>query len=324
MNLTMNSTEYINIKLSFRTHLTEGNLLKLISFNEKTIIDHSIIIKIIDGYIKVEFNEKILLQLDYILINDSLWHDIYFLIDYSHSYYLLRLDNVFSDQIILSKQIYSNNFIQLIIGNDFHGCLSNLSLNNQLINLQQQKENHLIEFIGTNNGCQLPEMINDDLCSLYNPCYYGGICINDEELNFSCNCSSLRFTGHQCQIDLYPCDSHPCQFNELCIPSSSNQSFTCISLLISTKKFLYIALIIIFSLCILFVFFISYRKIRKENFLKNKPLVSSPLFTHKSSSLITNPIDSTMQTLLKSDYNKKQIMVDNHQSYESLNHHLVS
>jgi len=311
MNLTINSTQSITIRLSFRTHLTEGKLLKLIYFNEKI---HLIILEIIDGYIKIEFNKKILLQLNDILINDNLWHDIYFLIDYSHFYYHLRLDNVFSDKIILSKQIHLNNHIQLIIGTDFHGCLGNLSLNNQLIYFQKQNNNNnSIEFIGTNNGCQLLEIINDDLCSLYNPCYHGGICINHEEFNFSCNCSSSRFTGHQCQLDLYPCESHPCQLNEQCIPSSfnSNKSFICIPLSISTNKFLYIGLILIFSLCCLIIFFIYYHKTKKENFHQNKPFVSSPLLIHKSSTTTTNQVDSTMETLLKSDYNKKQTIVKN-------------
>jgi hypothetical protein len=305
MNLTINSTQSITIRLSFRTHLTEGKLLKLIYFNEKI---HLIILEIIDGYIKIEFNKKILLQLNYILINDNLWHDIYFLIDCSHFYYHLRLDNVFSDKIILSKQIHLNNHIQLIIGTDFHGCLSNLSLNNQLIYFQKQNNNNnSIEFIGTNNGCQLLEIINDDLCSLYNPCYHGGICINHEELNFSCNCSSSRFIGRQCQLDLYPCESHPCQLNEQCISLSfySKKLFTCIPLLISTKKSLYIGLILIFSLCSLLGLFIYYYKKRKD-----KSFVSAPLLIHKSSTII-NQTDSTMETLLKSDYHKKQ-------SYDSL------
>src|SRR5690349_2784777 len=110
MNLTINMIQHLNISLSFRTYLTEGKLLKLIYLNEKTKIYHSIIIQIINGYIKIEFNEDIFLQINYILINDGLWHDIYFSIDYSHSYYLLRLDYVFSDKIILSEKIYPNNF----------------------------------------------------------------------------------------------------------------------------------------------------------------------------------------------------------------------
>jgi hypothetical protein len=293
----MNITGLLNITLSIRTYSTTGNLLKLLYFN------HSVIIQIIDGYIKVEINEKILLQLNQILINDGQWHDIYFSID--DYYYLLRLDHVFSDRIILSERIYSNNLIQLIIGTDFDGCLGNLTINNQRINLQQQKEN------GTNIGCQLPEIIqdyshNDDLCSLYHPCYHGGICTYDE-LNFTCNCPKPRFTGHQCQLDLYPCESHPCHFNEQCTPFSPNlnKSFTCVLLVtpisISRKTYLYIGLSVTFGIDILFLLIIYYYKKRKENFNKDKRIVSSPLLIRKSSPRI-NQIRSSREI----NYDDKQ------------------
>ncbi|CAF4262733.1 unnamed protein product, partial [Rotaria sordida] len=314
MNITMNMIQQIKITLSFRTQSIEGKLFKLIYFNEKI----TIILQIIDGYINMKFNEKILLQLNQTLINDGLWHDIYFSIDYIHNYYLLRLDHIFSNKIILLKQIYSNNLKQLIIGSDFKGCLGNLTLNNQMIFLQQQKynnnNNNSIEFIDTNNGCLLSEIIqeypnNDDFCSLYHPCYHGGICIN-HGLNFTCNCSKLRFTGHQCQLDLYPCESYPCQFHEKCIPllSNSNQLFTCVILLeslsISIKKYLYIGLIIPLFIYILLILIIYYRQKRKENFIKTKPFVSAPLLIHKRSS-ITDRIENPRQTLRKLNYNGK-------------------
>ncbi|CAF3291174.1 unnamed protein product [Rotaria sp. Silwood2] len=315
MNITMNMTEQIKITLSFRTQSTQGKLFSLIYFKEKIIISHSIILQIIDGYINMKFNEKILLQLNQTLINDGLWHDIYFSIDYIHNYYLLRLDHIFSDKIIFLQQNYLNNRKQLIIGTDYKGCLSNLTLNNQMIFLQQQKHNNLIEFIGTNNGCLLSEIIQEysntnDFCSLYHPCYHGGICIN-HGLSFICNCLKPRFTGRQCQLDLYPCESYPCQYHEKCIPllSNSNKSFTCVashfSLPILIKRYLYIGLIVILFICILLILIIYYCKKPKENFIKNKPLVSAPLLIHKRSS-ITDHIESPRQTLLKLNYNGKQ------------------
>lgn len=279
----MNITELRNLTLSFRTYSNQGKLIRLIYSN------HSIIIQIIDGYINIELKERDVLKFNQILINDGQWHDIYFSTD------LLRLDHVFSDKIISPKQIYSHNLSQLIIGPDFDGCLGNLTINNQLINLQQNK---FIDFIGTNNGCQLPEIIQeypntDDFCSLYHPCYHGGICINDE-LNFTCNCPKPRFTGRQCQIDLYPCESSPCQFNEQC--SNSNISFTCISkfvpLSISKIKSFYIGLSIVSGICVLFILIIYYCKKRKEKFIQEKPIVSAPLLIHKSS-----PITNRMETL---------------------------
>ncbi|CAF1139702.1 unnamed protein product, partial [Rotaria sordida] len=348
MNITMNMIQQIKITLSFRTQSIEGKLFKLIYFNEKI----KIILQIIDGYINMKFNEKILLQLNQTLINDGLWHDIYFSIDYIHNYYLLRLDHIFSNKIILLKQIHSNNLKQLIIGSDFKGCLGNLTLNNQMIFLQQQKynnnNNNSIEFIDTNNGCLLSEIIqeypnNDDFCSLYHPCYHGGICIN-HGLNFTCNCSKPRFTGHQCQLDLYPCESYPCQFHEKCIPllSNSNQLFTCVILLeslsISIKKYLYIGLIIPLFIYILLILIIYYRQKRKENFIKTKSFVSAPLLIHKRSS-ITDRIENPRQTLHKLNYNGKPTIEtitfadnnhknsiinylnnrNNHQAYKSLN-----
>ena len=308
----MNNMQALNITFSFRTYFTEGKLVKLIYYNEKTMSSYSIIIQIIEGYIKVIYNEKVLLQLNDVVINDGLWHDLYFLIDYSHSYYLLRLDHVFSDKIVLSRKIDSNDFIQFVIGTSFHGCWGNLSLNNQLISLQQQNKTNSIEFVGTKNGCQLPEIITDNLCSLYNPCYHGGECINNEEISFTCNCSKTRFAGRQCQVDLYPCVGHPCQFDEQCISSSSNSntSFTCIPLIISPRKYLYIGFILIMSVCVSLVLFICYCRREKENFRKDKPFVSAPLIIDESSS-IPNSKDGTMQTLLKSDYNRKETKVKN-------------
>ncbi|CAF3680784.1 unnamed protein product [Rotaria sp. Silwood1] len=317
MNLTMNITQQMKITLSFRTYSNKSQLFKLIYFNEKTKIFHSIILKIINGYINIEFDEKILLELNQTLINDGLWHDIYFSIDYIHKYYLIRLDHIFSTKIILLQQIYSNNLKQLIIGIDFKGCLGNLTLNNQIIFYQQQKNNNnLIEFININNNCLSFEIIQEhfhtnDFCSLYHPCYHGGICIN-YGLNFKCNCSKPRFTGRQCQLDLYPCESYPCQYDEKCIPllSNSNKSFKCvaisvISLSISIKRYVLIGLIITLIICILLILIIYYYKKRKENFINDKPLVSAPLLIHKQSS-ITNHIESSRQRLLKLNYNETQ------------------
>ena len=324
MNLTMNTTQHINITLSLRTESTQGKLLRIIYSNDKI---HPITIQIIDGYINIELNERTRLQLTQILINDGQWHDIYFSIDYS-SYYLLRLDHVFSDKISLSQKIYSNNLTQLIIGSDFDGCLGNFTLNNQMIHFQQEKQNESIEFTGTNNGCQSAEIIreysdNDDLCSLYHPCYHGGICINYAS-TFICNCSTARFTGRQCQLDTRPCESYPCLFDEQCIPFSSdfNKSYTCIpsfvSLSISIKRFIYIGLIILFIICILLLLVIYCRKKRKENFDQNKSLISSPLLVRKSS-LTLNHTESPIPTLVKLNCNRKQTtktmtLVDNNHS----------
>ncbi|CAF5055157.1 unnamed protein product, partial [Rotaria sp. Silwood1] len=285
MNLTMNITQQMKITLSFRTYSNKSQLFKLIYLNEKTKIFHSIILKIINDYI--------------------------------HKYYLIRLDHIFSTKIILLQQIYSNNLKQLIIGIDFKGCLGNLTLNNQIIFYQQQKNNNnLIEFININNNCLSFEIIQEnfhtnDFCSLYHPCYHGGICIN-YGLNFKCNCSKPRFTGRQCQLDLYPCESYPCQYDEKCIPllSNSNKSFKCvaisvISLSISIKRYVLIGLIITLIICILLILIIYYYKKQKENFINDKPLVSAPLLIHKQSS-ITNHIESSRQRLLKLNYNETQ------------------
>ncbi|CAF3487208.1 unnamed protein product, partial [Adineta steineri] len=310
MNLTMSIIQHLNITFSFRTELTQGKLFKLIYFNENI---HSLTIQIINGYIQIELNEQILLQINHLLINDGQWHDIYFSIDYSHNYfyYLLRLDYVFSDKISLYQKAYSKNYTQLIIGSDFDGCIGNLTLNNQSIFSQ----NNSIEFIGTKNGCQSVEIVreyidNDDICSLYHPCYHGGICTNNG-FSFICNCSTKRFTGRQCEYDLYPCESQPCHFNKQCIPfvSNSNKSYTCIPTLISLsttiKRSIYITLIIIIIICILLLSILYYCKKYKRKFHRNKLSVSSPLLVHKSS-LIMNQIESPMDTLVKLDCDKKQ------------------
>ncbi|CAF3364203.1 unnamed protein product [Rotaria sp. Silwood1] len=345
MNMTMNLTEHINLTFTFRTQVSQGKLLKLITYDENNQ-QNLLIIQIKDGYINYQLNKKILFQLNEILINDSLWHHIYFSIDYISNnnnnnyyyYYHIRLDHVFSSKIHISQKILLNEIKEFIIGNDFHGCLGNLTINNQIIYLQKQNNNHLIEHIGTNNGCQLAEIetrtlrhytIKDDICSLYHPCYHGGLCLNQNNkygLSFTCNCLKPRFSGRQCQYDLQPCLSYPCLFNEQCISSSSstidhlNQSYTCISSLInlpiSTRNSLYIGLALIFCTFILFfllclsliIYCQQQRKDKKrnENINHDKPFVSAPLLIQKSSPKTTNTIESPIQTLLKLNHNGKQ------------------
>jgi hypothetical protein len=211
------------------------------------------------------------------------------------------LDHVFTDKIILSQTIDSNPSLQFIIGTDYYGCMGNLSLNNEIIPFEQENENNnSIEFLGTRKTCQIPEIIDDDLCSLYNPCYHGGICFNHDELSFTCNCTNRRFTGRQCQIDLYPCQSHPCQNDEQCISLlfDTNQSYQCIRLSRSTKKSLYIGLIFILSLCIFLMIWIYYFTKRRDEFMQDAPFVSAPLLIQQA---VKRP-DGTMQTLVKSEY----------------------
>ncbi|CAF4343282.1 unnamed protein product, partial [Adineta steineri] len=141
MSSILNLTQHTNLTFTFRTQVSQGVLLKLISFDEKKL-QHNILIQIKDSHITLELDKKILFQINEITINDGLWHTIYFSIDYTSTnqnyYYLLRLDNVFSNQIQLFQSILSNQLKESIIGNDFHGCLGNLTLNNQIIYLQKQ------------------------------------------------------------------------------------------------------------------------------------------------------------------------------------------
>ncbi|UJR27505.1 hypothetical protein I4U23_008789 [Adineta vaga] len=356
MNSSLNFTQHTNFTFTFRTQVGQGKLLKLIFFDEKKK-QQILIIQITDNLVNLELNKKILFRIDEITINDGLWHHIYFSIDYTltnqNSYYLLRLDHVFSNRIQFYQPFSIKQLKQIFIGNDFHGCFGNLTINNQTILIQKQEKNTSIEHIGTNNGCQLAEIESrtlrqytdkDDLCSLYHPCYHGGICVSQTTkygLSFTCNCLKPRFTGRQCQRDLQPCESHPCLFNEQCIPSNHmNISYTCISSLgnlpMSTKNLLYIGLAVTFCTFILFILlFLSLiiycqqqrkEKKRKLNIQHDKPLVSAPLLIPKSSPTSTpaNPIESPMQTLLKRSPNGKQIietmaLIDNNVEHTTLN-----
>ena len=344
MNLTMNLTQHINITFTFRTQVPQGKLIQLISFDENNRQD-LFLIQIYNGYINFEFNKKILFEINDIFVNDSLWHEIYFSIDYTlnnqnyyYSYYLIRLNNVFSRKIHISQSILFNQFKEFLIGMNFHGCLANLTLNNQMIFLRKQYNNqnqYVLQHIGTTNDCQLAEIetrtlrqyiVKDDLCSMYHPCYYGGLCSNHNTkhgLSFTCNCLKPRFSGRQCQYDLQPCKSHPCLFNQQCIRTSSyidNRSYSCvlssIDLPLSTKHTLYIGLIVIFSTLILSILLLfalilycqrkRKQKQKRKNYNHDKSLVSAPLLIQKSSPPTTNTIESPMQTLLKLNHNGKQ------------------
>ncbi len=342
MNLTVNFTKHFNLTFNFRTQVSQGKLISLID----RIKQYFLIIQITNGYLNIQLNEKILFQINDIQINDGLWHTIYFSLDYYHQYYyLIRLDNVFSNKISIYQSNLFNQFKEFLIGNDFHGCLGNLTINNQTISLQKQSKNSSIEHIGTNDGCQLAEIetrtlrqykSKDDLCSLYNPCYHGGICSSSNGISFTCNCLKGRFSGRQCQRDLQPCQSHPCLFDEQCI-TSSNLSYLCLSSLMSlpmsTKNPLYIGLAVTICTLILFVLLIlsliiycqqkHKEKKRKIHLNHDKPLVSAPLLIQKSSPT-NNQIESPMQTLLKLNPNGKQTvetmaLVDSNQQSTLMN-----
>ena len=337
MNLTMNLTQHTNLSFTFRSQVIQGKLVSLVSVDERKR-QHRLAIQVVDGHVNLELNEKILFQINEISIHDGLWHTIYFSIDYSSNnqyyYYLMRLDQVFSNRVQFYQSAVSNRLEEFVIGNDFHGCLGNITLNNQTIYLQKQRassqKNTLIqsmEHIGTNDGCQLAEMetrtlrqysTKEDLCASYHPCYHGGVCASHTRkngLSFTCNCLKPRFAGRQCQLDLQPCQQNPCLFDEQCIPVSSqneNISYSCISSLltlpISTRNPLYIGLAVTLATLILFVLlFLSLilycqqerkEKKRKDHFQSDKPLVSAPLLIQKSSPTV-NTIESPMQTLLK-------------------------
>lgn len=349
MNYTINFLKHFNLTLTFRTDVKQG---KLILINKNFLS-----IQILNGYLNIELNKKNLFFINDININDGLWHTIYFSIDYTlynnYYYYLLRLDNVFSNKISIYEKNRLENFHEFLIGNDFHGCLGNLTINNHLIYLQKQDNHSFIEHIGTNDGCQLTEIETrtlreyqqqqkkDDICSLYHPCYHGGICQSKNNLHFQCNCLKPRFTGRQCQYDLQPCLSNPCLFDEQCI-TLTNSSYSCISsssssiinLPMSTKNPLYIGIAVIICILILiFLLFISLiiycqqkskEKKRRIHINHDKPLVSAPLLIQKSSPDKTNPIESPMQTLLKLNSNGKQTietmaLVDNNQMKSTMN-----
>ena len=293
MNVTSNSMMMM-IRFSFRTYSFDGKLMKLVHSNKQNEI---FAIRIHHGFIQILFNENLLLQLNDIMINDGLWHDLEFSIDTIHSYYLLRLDRVFSDRMILSEKIHTNTSKDIIFGTDFHGCLGNLSINNQLISFQQDTS---IELIGTTYGCELSEIIQDDLCSVYKPCYYGGECLNTDSFNFTCNCSKTRFTDRQCQTDLYPCASHPCSFDEQCISLNFNQSFTCISLMKQSKKSFYVGICFLIVFCLISILIVCYCKIERDRL---------------KTDTISDQIDGTTQMLLKSEHQRKEASTSRPMSY---------
>ena len=327
MNFTMNLTKHFNLTFTFRTQVGQGKLLSIYDQSKS----YSLFIQITNGYMNIQLNEKILFQINDIQVHDGLWHHIFFSMDYISNkdeyYYLLRLDHVFSNTIISSQPNFSHQVKEFLIGNEFHGCLGNFTLNNRIISLGKQETNvYLLEHIGTNDGCQLAEIETrtlrehknkEDLCSLYNPCYHGGICSSINGVSFTCDCIKPRFAGRQCQRDLEPCRSHPCLFDEQCVPSSNqfNITYSCLSSLVSlpmsTKNPLYIGLAVTICTLILFVLLIlsliiycqQQHKERKRKIHLNheKPSVSAPLLLQKSPPLppTNHPIESPLQTLLK-------------------------
>ncbi|CAF0721029.1 unnamed protein product [Adineta ricciae] len=315
MNLTISSMQHLNIALSFRTESIQGKLLTIIYTDRIGV--HSLTIQIIDGYIQFKLDDTNLLELNQISIHDGQWHDLYLSTDYAYDYYyyLLRLDHVFSKKINRFQKIDLANLTQLIMGSDFDGCIGNFSFNNRMISFRNDNLDASIEFIGTQSNCQFAEVIREyfdyeDICSSYRPCYYGNMCTN-YGLSFVCNCTNRRFTGRQCEIDLHPCESHPCRFNEECFPFASpksNQSYTCIptfvSLSLVMKRSIYVALIILVVLCVLLIFMIIYCKKRQDNNNQRNLSVSSPLLIHKSSIGI-DQMENQTQTLTKSDGNKR-------------------
>ena len=329
LNSLTNLSQHWNISLTFRTQVPQGKFFSLIHHSKQ----HILRLNIQNGYIHFQINEKDMFYIDEIFVHDGLWHTIYFSIDYqlhtNQYYYLLRLDDVFSRKISLIDKNIENYFQEFLIGNDFHGCLGNLTINNKLISLQKQVNSSSIEHIGTNEGCQLADIetrtlrqyeSKNEICSIYHPCYHGGICSSSSNsLSFTCDCLKPRFTGRQCQKDTQPCLSNPCLYDEQCI-TTSNSTYSCISSLIhlplSTRNPLYVGLAVticsIILICLLMLSLIVYCQQQKKDkqqtlhISHEKPHVSAPLLMQKSPPNHANTIESPMQTLLKLSSNGKQ------------------
>ena len=276
-------------------------------------------IQLTDGYVGIQLDGIVLYQFYYILTNDSLWHDISMSMDYTHHYLLLRLDHVFSHILYLSARIAAEKLLGIISGDDFRGCIGNLTFNHQEVfaaDGEQRFTPHFsVEDVGTVSGCSSAEMVaaaakeKDDFCSLYRPCYHGGSCINLGS-SFICHCFQSRFTGNQCQYDLQPCDSYPCSINEQCLTLSAegNRTFLCLSSSAESgsaliRKPLYLGLLMILLTCALSVLVAYCHTKRREQTSLNSPaliekdLPSSP----SSSSSATN--SQPVQLLLKLNYN---------------------
>ncbi|KAI5692955.1 hypothetical protein M8J75_004761 [Diaphorina citri] len=75
--------------------------------------------------------------------------------------------------------------------------------------------------------CELPE-IGD--CSS-NPCLNDGVCVDDGNLSFYCNCTE-DFTGEYCQFEnSAACVTlNPCQNNATCVASPGDKQITCLCL----------------------------------------------------------------------------------------------
>ncbi|GAB1868117.1 Protein crumbs [Camponotus japonicus] len=74
------------------------------------------------------------------------------------------------------------------------------------------------------NNCQID---NGPPCES-KPCHNGGICIEDEDGNFVCNCKS-GFTGNLCESQLGArlCEQNPCRNDGVCISSLTDSEYIC-------------------------------------------------------------------------------------------------
>ena len=301
------STTDIKLTFSFRTHSKADQLLQVIYFDEKTVTYYSLSVQLTVGRVHVDLNdERILLPFDQVPVDDGLWHELFLTISYAHRSLLVRLDHVFSRSVRVQADIASENLVELIIGHEFHGCLDNLRLNNIAVIDNHRSES--IEFVGTARGCSLEEALHDDVCSLHRPCYHGGTCTNQES-SYACQCLKPRFVGHQCQIDLQPCDSHPCAFDEQCLAfaSGENRTFSCISSAIRvfrlSKTPFYLGFAVIVGPCLLILVVLYCRRKQRACNERKTLVIASPSLTQKPSPMLnSNPV----QTLLKLNYTGKQ------------------
>ena len=313
MNSSSNLTHHLNLTFSFRTSFSHGTLIQAIYFDAATDVQPVFSVEITDGYLSVQLDGTILHQFYQMRINDTLWHDISISIDYTHHYLLLRLDDVFSHILYLASRITAEKLLGVVSGDEFRGCIGNLTFNHQDAFVQeddeQQKNDHLfVEEVRTTVGCSATDtsevaMGNDDFCSRYRPCYNGGSCINLGS-SFICHCFQSRFTGQQCQYDLQPCESYPCSIHERCrtLSADENRTFVCLrssveSESVSLRNPLYLGLLVTLVTCVLSIL-IAYCHTKR----KDQSSYNSPSLTQKSSSS-SSTTSHPVQILLKLNYN---------------------
>ena len=200
-----------------------------------------------------------------------------------HKFYSVYTDTLSVAGIATPKSVDGKQLV------NFNGCLQNISLNNENLEIKSSNKFNVTTVGATQNNCDgskvcVPNPCRDPVKSYCiddwekyrcidpgqcktEPCKNKGTCIPTES-GFSCNCIG-NFTGHVCETPLM-CLQSPCRAGENCVADELT-IFKCVSIVtdppqsLTTSEIVMIVVFTVIGLALIFVIVFVWRKRHSVN-----------------------------------------------------------